>query len=183
MNAVRDFRQLALSHLDALYSYAVTLTHHAGDAQDLVQETYLRLLAYGERLDSDSRLKAWLFTVMRNLWFNQLRRVRQGPQFSELDEVMAETLSSGINHDPQVLFLKEEDRLAVRAALSRLPCEFREVVVLRDLEDFSYKEIAEIVGCPLGTVMSRLARGREKLKELLSESPATLAMTPQTRAL
>lgn len=173
------FVEAALEHLDALHTYAFTLTRHAAEAEDLVQETYLRALAHANHPGSDSHLKAWLFTVLRNLWLNQMRRVRQGPLFTEWDDELAERLVGGINDDPQVLFFQEDDRQAVRHALDRLPVEFREAVVLRDLEDFSYREIADIIGCPVGTVMSRLSRGRERLKSLLSESAELPASVPR----
>jgi RNA polymerase sigma-70 factor (ECF subfamily) len=178
-----DFIGAALEHLDALHAYAWTLTRHAAEAEDLVQETYLRALVRADRLAPDSNLKAWLFTVLRNLWLNQLRRLRRGPQLSAWDDELAEQVAGGINDDPQVLSLREEQRRAVRRALDRLPGEFREVVVLRDLEDFSYREIADITGCPLGTVMSRLARGRQRLKSLLSEPAEAPGTVPQPRFL
>jgi RNA polymerase sigma-70 factor (ECF subfamily) len=114
-----------------------------------------------------TQLKAWLFAILRNLWLNQLRHENHGPRFEELDEETEQTLEDGINLDPQVLYLREEARAAVRRALSRLSLEYREIVVLRDMEEFSYREIADMLDCPIGTVMSRLARARRKLRELL----------------
>ncbi|BBA36928.1 RNA polymerase, sigma-24 subunit, ECF subfamily [Methylocaldum marinum] len=166
------FNRAALEHLYALYGYAVSLTHHRSDAEDLVHDTYVRAVENRQRLAEGSGLKGWLFIIMRRLWLNRLRHARSGPQFAPLDIEPVEEFSHGLNDDPEVLFLREAERRAVRAALDGLPVEFREIVVLRDLEEFSYREIAEILDCPVGTVMSRLFRAREKLKSLLVEQPS-----------
>jgi RNA polymerase sigma-70 factor (ECF subfamily) len=178
-----ELAEAALAHLDALYSFAMTLTHDPGESEDLVQDTYLRAVDNRHRFSPDTHLKAWLFTILRNLWLNRLRRRTQGPAFAELDQETVENLAGGINDDPQVLYLREAERNAVRLALARLPWEFREIVVLRDMEDFSYREIAEMLDCPVGTVMSRLARAREKLRALLNEqSPRSRVKTMQDEA-
>jgi len=161
-----DFKQAALEHLDALYGFAMTLTRDRIDAEDLVQETYLRAVRAFGGLYPDSNLKGWLFTIMRNVWLNQLRHSKTGPLFVELDsEVPPADMTEGGNpHDALVIKLERDE---VRAAIESLPVHYREVVVLRDLEGFSYQEIAGILGCPAGTVMSRLGRAREKLRSLL----------------
>jgi len=165
-----DFKQAALEHLDALYGFAMTLTRDQTEAEDLVQETYLRATRAFGQLMPDSNLKSWLFTILRNVWINQLRHMRSGPQFIELDAEdegdHAQWLDRVAN-DPHAALVRKIEREEVRAALEQLPRLYREVIVLRDLEGFSYRQIASILGCPAGTVMSRLGRAREKLRLLL----------------
>src|SRR2546422_1731612 len=159
MENIPDFRHAALEHLDALYGFAMTLTHDQTEAEDLVQETYLRAMRAFGQLMPDSNLKGWLFTILRNLWLNQLRHARSGPQFIELD---AEAEGShpqwldSLANNPHRTLVRKVEREEVRAALAQLPRPYREVIVLRDLEGFSYRQIASILGCPAGTVMSRL---------------------------
>lgn len=171
------FCNAALEHIDALYGFAMTLTRNQAEAEDLVQETYLRAVRAFGRLMPDSNLKGWLFAIMRNAWLNQLRHARSGPQFVELDaeeDDRARWLDSLAN-DPHVVYLRNLEREEVRAAIESLPRPHREIVVLRDIEGFSYQQIASILGCPAGTVMSRLGRAREKLRQLLSELRTTSA--------
>jgi RNA polymerase sigma-70 factor, ECF subfamily len=164
-----DFRQAAIQYIDALYGFAMTLTRDQTEAQDLVQETYLRAVRAFGQLVPDSNLKGWLFAIMRNVWLNQLRHARSGPQFIELDAEeggQAEWLDR-LASDPHMVFVGKLEREQVRAGIESLPRLYREVIVLRDLEGFSYQQIAGILGCPAGTVMSRLGRAREKLKAIL----------------
>jgi RNA polymerase sigma-70 factor (ECF subfamily) len=174
-----DFGQAALEHMDALYGFAMALTRDQTEAEDLVQETYLRASKALNQLPPDSNLKGWLFTILRNIWINQLRHARRGPQFVELDEEAEEQsshqLPNEVTGDPHALLIRKLERAEVRAALDRLPRQYREVIVLRDLEGFSYHQIATIIGCPAGTVMSRLGRAREKLRLLLSRWQAEAA--------
>jgi len=165
-----DFKDAALEHIDALYGFAMTLTRNPAEAEDLVQETYLRAVRAFGQLMPDSNLKSWLFAIMRNVWLNQIRHSRSGPRFVELDasdEASREWFSS-VTNDPYVEFVSKLKREDVRAAIEALPHRYREVVVLRDLEGFTYQQIASILGCPAGTVMSRLGRARERLRLLLS---------------
>jgi RNA polymerase sigma-70 factor (ECF subfamily) len=167
----RGVAQAALAYLDALYGFAMTLTRHPNEAEDLVQETYLRALRAGEQFSPETNLKAWLFTIMRNAWLNDRRHLRNGPELVALDpEAEVKALRNEIAEDPQVLYLRAWEREQVRGAIERLPRSLREVVVLRDLEGFSYKQIAAIIASPIGTVMSRLARARERLRVLLAEA-------------
>lgn len=166
-----DFGQAALEHLDALYGYALALTRNQAEAEDLAQETYLRAMRAFGQLAPDSNLKSWLFTILRNIWLNQLRHARSGPQFIELDaeeESCAQWLDRAAS-DPHAILLQKVEREQVRAVIERLPRNHREVIVLRDLEGFSYQQIADILQCPAGTVMSRLGRARERLRALLSQ--------------
>lgn len=169
-----DFRQSALDHLDSLFGFAIVLTHNQTEAEDLVQETYLRAMRAFGQLAPDSNLKSWLFTIMRNVWRNQLRHKRSGPQFIELDTDDGDDVEHArwldtLAQNPHMVFQRKIEREEVRAAIKRLPPHYREVVVLRDLEGFSYQQIATILECPAGTVMSRLSRAREQLRFFLSE--------------
>jgi RNA polymerase sigma-70 factor, ECF subfamily len=158
-----------IDHLDGLYSYALVLTRNHAEAEDLVQETYVRALPAMGRLRTDSNTKGWLFTILRNVWLNQLRKWRNGPQMIEMegDDGVANSIvePSKDSHDLYVSKLEAEQ---VRAAIEELPADFREVILLREYEDLSYQEIASVLDCPVGTVMSRLGRARAKLRVLLS---------------
>lgn len=171
------FSRTALEHLDALYGFAMVLTRDRAEAEDLVQETYLRAVRAFGSLMPDSNLKSWLFAIMRNIWLNQLRHIRSGPQFVELDaeEGSRAQWLDRVSNDPHALYVSKLEREEVRAAIERLPHLYREIIVLRDLEGFSYQQIASILECPAGTVMSRLGRAREKLRRLLSDlrTPST----------
>jgi RNA polymerase sigma-70 factor, ECF subfamily len=163
-----SFGVAALEHLDALYGYALTLTRDQTEAEDLVQETYLRAVRAFGQLAPDSNLKSWLFVILRNAWLNQLRHDRSGPRFVELEneEDLAGWPDAGAI-DPYVAYLRKLELAEIRDAIESLPTLHREIVVLRDIEGFSYQEIAAMLDCPAGTVMSRLARAREKLRRML----------------
>jgi RNA polymerase sigma-70 factor, ECF subfamily len=162
--AVR-FEEIALPHLGAAYNLARWLLHDEHDAEDVVQEAYLRALkSFSGYYGGDSR--SWLLTIVRNTCYTWLHKNRarrlSDPIEDKLDEV-------GLDFaDPEMILLQNTDSQIVRHALQDLPVEFREVMVLRELEDLSYKEIADIVDVPIGTVMSRLARGRKRLQALLA---------------
>ncbi|HKP85890.1 MAG TPA: sigma-70 family RNA polymerase sigma factor [Blastocatellia bacterium] len=172
-----DFKQAALEQVDALYGFAMMLTRNPTEAQDLVQETYLRAVRAFGSLVPDSNLKRWLFTIMRNIWLNQLRHSRSGPRFVEIDAEDEGNVQwfDYLAADPHIVFVRKLEREEVRHAIESLPAPYREVVVLRDIEGFSYQEIAGILGCPAGTVMSRLGRAREKLRQLLIQWQAETA--------
>jgi RNA polymerase sigma-70 factor, ECF subfamily len=164
------FSQAALEHLDSLYGYALILTRDQTAAEDLVQETYLRAVRAFGQLTPNSNLKGWLFVIMRNAWLNQLRHSRSGPRFVELndDEVGFVHQNDRISEDPHVVYLRKVEREQIRVAIANLPELYREIIVLRDLEGFSYQEIATMLECPAGTVMSRLGRARAKLRHALA---------------
>jgi RNA polymerase sigma-70 factor (ECF subfamily) len=164
------FSQTALEHLDSLYGYALILTRDQTAAEDLVQETYLRAVRAFGQLVPNSNLKSWLFVIMRNAWLNQLRHARSGPRFVELndEEVGFVHQNDRANEDPHVVYLRKEERERIRVAIANLPELYREIIVLRDLEGFSYQEIATMLECPAGTVMSRLGRARAKLRHALA---------------
>ncbi len=161
-------REELLSHLDGLFGYAMTLSNDRTAAEDLVQETYAQATTHIERLREDSNLKGWLFTIMRNLWLKQLRHSRSGPEFVALDDVNSSRWAFDNSDDPEVLYVRIWEREEIRTALERLPVAHREVIILCDIEGFSYKEMAELLDCPVGTIMSRLARARAKLKRVIA---------------
>jgi RNA polymerase sigma-70 factor (ECF subfamily) len=156
-------------HFDGLYSYAMVLSRDRTEAEDLVQETCVRAIQAMETLRPDSNIKGWLFTILRNIWFNQLRRRRTTPTLLELDvDEGTADLAVSTAKDPHALYVSNIEREQVREAIQQLPEEFREVILLREYEELSYQEIAGVLGCPTGTVMSRLGRARSKLRALLS---------------
>ena len=159
------FEQTILPHLDAAYSLARWLTGNDHDAEDIVQESCLRALKFFGTFRGGNP-RAWLLTIVRNTTFTWLKRSRAGHEQVDLPDGALELEDPAAN--PEALFAATANREEVRAALAQLPPEFREVIVLRELEDYSYKEIAGIAGVPIGTVMSRLARGRKQLQRLLA---------------
>jgi RNA polymerase sigma-70 factor (ECF subfamily) len=171
---------MGIEHLDGLYGYALVLTRNHAEAEDLVQETYLRAIEAIGRLRAGSNVRGWLFTILRNIWLNQLRKRRNGPQMIDLeggDGIVNSVVEP--SKDSYDLYVSQKETEEVRAAIQKLPAEFREIVLLREYEDLSYQEIASVLDCPVGTVMSRLARARTKLRTLLagtlkgSDSPST----------
>ena len=164
------FSEAALEHLDALYGYALTLTRDQTEAEDLVQETYLRAVGAFGQLVPNSNLKGWLFVIMRNVWLNQLRHTKSGPRFVELqgEDGNRAFQTKGSSADPYLVYVRKLERAEVQAAIAGLPCLYREIIVLRDIEGFSYQEISAMLSCPAGTVMSCLGRAREKLRRALA---------------
>jgi RNA polymerase sigma-70 factor, ECF subfamily len=161
---------MGIEYLDGLYSYARILTRNHAEAEDLVQETYVRAMQAMGRLRAESNIKGWLFTILRNIWFNQLRKRRNGPQMVEIEvgDGVANSIAEP-SKDAHDLYVSKIEAEQVRAAIQELPVEFREIVLLREYEGLSYLEIASVLNCPVGTVMSRLGRARTKLRGLLSE--------------
>lgn len=159
------FGQAALEHIHALYGYAMTLARDTTEAEDLVQETYVRAARATNRPAGDGNLKGWLFVIMRNAWLNQVRHKHSGPTFVELE---SNDSTRDAQDSPHVVYLRKLEREQVRQAIESLPDAYREIVLLRDIEGFTYQEIATVLDCPAGTVMSRLARARGQLRKLLS---------------
>ncbi|MBB5060382.1 RNA polymerase sigma-70 factor (ECF subfamily) [Granulicella aggregans] len=159
-----------IEYLESLYRYALVLTRQRTEAEDLVQETYVRAIEAYRRLRDHSNIKGWLFTILRNLWFNELRRRRARPHFVEPDgDFPIVDGLPGNFPDVQVLLEEQENAIQIREAISKLPTEFQEILILREFEELSYQEIASVLDCPAGTVMSRLGRARSKLRVILSE--------------
>jgi RNA polymerase sigma-70 factor, ECF subfamily len=165
-NQLGRFEQTILPHLDAAYNLARWLTRNEQDAEDMVQEAYLRAFRFFNAFRGvDGR--AWLLTIVRNTCYTWLQQNRAHEITTVFDEEIHSIDSDTSN--PATLVMQNTDHQLLTRALDELPVEFREVVVLRDLEGFSYKEIADIANIPTGTVMSRLARARERLKKLLCD--------------
>jgi RNA polymerase sigma-70 factor, ECF subfamily len=161
-----------IQHIDGLYSYALVLTRSRSEAEDLVQETYVRAIGAMGRLRSDSNVKSWLFTILRNTWFNQLRQQRTAKLVALDGEESAMDIAESAK-DPYAFYVSKMEHDKVREAIQQLPVDFREIILLREFEELSYQEIATILDCPAGTVMSRLARARAKLRILLSAALTT----------
>jgi RNA polymerase sigma-70 factor (ECF subfamily) len=157
-----EFEQTIVPHLDAAYNLSRWIAGNDHDAQDIVQEACLRALKFfgGFR---GGNARAWLLTIVRNTAYTWLQRRRAGHQ--PIDETTMEIEDPAVN--PDTLFAATAHIEQVRQALAQLPPEFREVIVLREMEGYSYKEIAEIAALPIGTVMSRLGRGRKQLQRIL----------------
>jgi RNA polymerase sigma-70 factor, ECF subfamily len=160
----RSFEETVLPHLDAAFNYARWLTRNEADAEEVVQDAYVRALRFFSALRGEDA-RAWLLAIVRNAYF--ARGPRRVDAFVELaPEHEATRLDEGLN--PEALALQRETVSYVQAAIEQLPVEFREAVVLRELEGLAYKEIAAVTGVPIGTVMSRLARARDRLLIILS---------------
>ncbi len=185
------FEAEALSFLDALYRTALRMARSEADAEDLVQETYIRAFRFREQFTPGTNLKAWLFRILTNTFINTYRRRQTQPEFTELDGVdefslykrMSDLKTSSGAGNPETEFLAGLVDAEVKDALAELPEKFRQVVLL-DVEGFSYKEIAEMVDIPIGTVMSRLHRGRKFLQKRLLDLAqqrgiAAVRATPQ----
>jgi RNA polymerase sigma-70 factor (ECF subfamily) len=165
------FQETALQYLDGLYGYAMTLTGNNTEAEDLVQETYLRALRAFGRLRPLSNVKSWLFTILRNLRLNQVRGGESKAHVIDINGPTGDTweLEDKSSKDPFVCYLTKMKQADVRKAIASLPDVYREIIVLREFEELSYGEIAQVLDCPPGTVMSRLNRAREKLREMLQQ--------------
>jgi RNA polymerase sigma factor (sigma-70 family) len=173
-NKNERFNQVALPHLDAAYNLAKWLTRNTQDAEDIVQESYMKAFRHFDTFRGDNG-RAWLLAIVRNTSYTRLQMDKsfhiesydESIHHSELRSQLSE--SSPLSGNPEQLALQEGDRKLIDEALQALPIQFREVLVLRELEDFSYHEIANIVGIPMGTVMSRLSRARELMRQQLNQ--------------
>jgi RNA polymerase sigma-70 factor (ECF subfamily) len=170
----RRFQEEALPYLDSLYAGALRMTRNPADAEDLVQETMLRAYRSFDRFEPGTNLKAWLFRILTNAYINVYRKRQREPQKVSQDEIEDFDLYQELkNHDPQLSATPETivlDNLVdsdIMDAIDDLPEQFRLAVVLSDIEGFSYAEMAQIMDVPMGTVMSRLHRGRRALQKRL----------------
>lgn len=163
----RTFEESLLGHLDDAYNLARWLLRHDQDAQDAVQEAFLRALRFARGFRGGDR-RAWLLAIVRNVCYAQLARTRPAEPVAVFDEEQHSASNAGA--DPETAALNGDERRTLARALWELPLEFREAVVMRDMEGLSYKEIAAAAAVPIGTVMSRLARARERLRQALGRS-------------
>jgi RNA polymerase sigma-70 factor (ECF subfamily) len=168
-----DFEREALSHLGALLAVATRLTRNSAEAEDLVQDTFVKAMRARSRFEAGTNMRAWLLRILTNTFINRYRRggleksVLEGPDADPLVDGWISTSTLEAMRDPESQALRPMLEAEIRRALEELPEDFRLAVVLADVEELSYREIADIMGCPIGTVMSRLHRGRRLLKRRL----------------
>jgi len=171
--ALANFEETALVYLDELYATALRYTKNEKDAEDLVQETFLKAYTNFHRFEEGTNCRAWLFTILTNTFINRFRRKKKEREILNAEDLRP--IRQNFHNVEKAEFYQNPERGAlhktfskdVREALEALPEEFRMVVILADLNDFSYKEIAHILDCPVGTVMSRLFRGRKMMRKHL----------------
>lgn len=177
------FEQTALPHLDALYGLAIRLTRDEREAEDLVQDAMVRALRFWDRFEPGTNARAWLFTIVANTFYNRYRKARnqrrlearvveEGRQAAVVSAASAEAAAG----EARALDMVSTEE--IRAAIDELPEDFRVAVLLCDVHDLSYREIAEAMGCPVGTVMSRLHRARRILKRRLHAQAAARGLVP-----
>ena len=175
--AKEAFEEEALQHLDALYRTALRMSKHREDAEDLVQETYLRAFRFIDRFKPGTNLKAWLFKILTNTFINQYRKAARQPQVAYLEDdeefylyrKVREPGSPPLSESAEEAALSQLGQDQIIEAIESLPDPYRLAIVLVDIEGFSYKEIAEMTRVKVGTVMSRIARGRKMLQHLLGD--------------
>jgi len=168
-----EFERVALPQLSHLYTSAVYLTKDKAEAEDLVQETYLRALRFFDKFEIGTNVRAWLLSILRNLFINRYRQKRRDPttvDWEKIDEVYESMVEQGENlgrGNPEHPFVSQMMDDEVEAALKGLPEEFRTAIVLVDIEELNYQETAQVMECPVGTVRSRVSRGRRMLQVAL----------------
>ncbi len=174
-NKVRHFQLVLMPHLNAAFNLARWLTRSNQDAEDLVQDAYMRAFKSFDGFHGEDG-RPWLLAIVRNSFYSNYLQRQRTHLHTSFDDELHEPAIDDAHHceqdtDPESVLARRDDQNLINSALERLPVEFREILVLREFEDMSYKQIAEITGTPIGTVMSRLARGRKKLAELVKEGP------------
>jgi len=175
-----SFEEAVLPHLDAAFNLARWLTRNAQDAEDVVQEAYLRAFRFFDGYQGGN-MRSWLLTVVRNTCYTWLHQNRAQQPTTTFDEELHTDLTE--SQSPEKLLLRDADHQLLKQALEELPPAFREVLVLLELEGLAYKEIAEVVGVPIGTVMSRLARARHRLRESVTRGLSSGQVSGQSKDL
>jgi RNA polymerase sigma-70 factor (ECF subfamily) len=169
------FADEALSYIDGLYGTALRLTRKPQDAEDLVQDTYLKAFRASKQFERGTNLKAWLYTILHNTFRNMRRHDGRNPVDVNSETVELAADVAGDHRTPEQLLTRETLDADLQAALDGLPEAFRQAVWLRDVEEFTYAEIAQIVDVPMGTIMSRISRGRKMLHDRLSQKRSNAA--------
>jgi RNA polymerase sigma-70 factor (ECF subfamily) len=169
------FANEALSYIDSLYGTALRLTRKPQDAEDLVQDTYLKAFRSADQFERGTNLKAWLFTILHNTFRNRLRSDGRNPVDVNSETVERVSDVSGDEHTPEQLLARATLDVDLQRALDALPEAFRQAVWLRDVEEFTYAEIASMLKVPIGTVMSRISRGRKLLYDQLAGTRVKVA--------
>jgi RNA polymerase sigma-70 factor, ECF subfamily len=174
------FADEVLVFLDPLYAMALRLTRNRSDAEDLVQDTFVKAFRFSNQYRRGTNLKAWLYTILHNTWRNRVRDASRDTvdvDSERVDEAASVQGGPAVFETPEHILLRDTLDTDLQAALDALPASFRAAVWLRDVEEFSYAEIAEMLGIPIGTVMSRISRGRRLLFERLSQAPENVEVT------
>jgi len=159
------FARAALSHIDSLYGMALRLTRRPADAEDLVQDTYLKAFRSAHQFEAGTNLKAWLFTILHNTFRNNRRDDGRNPVDVDSEAVERAAGAGPADQSPEQILSRQTLDADLQAALDALPDAFRQAVWLRDVEELSYAEIAKVLDIPIGTVMSRISRGRRALSD------------------
>ena len=162
-----SFAAEAMLYVDSLYGAAMRLARNPADAEDLVQETYLKAFRFAGQFEADTNLKAWLHTILHNTFLNMRRHAGRDPVSVDSEAVDSSAAQGGQSETPEQILIRDTLDTDLQEAINRLPEVFRQAVWLRDVEEFSYKEIAEMLAIAPGTVMSRISRGRRMLYERL----------------
>lgn len=187
-DAVDGFEVELLSHLDTLYGVSCRMTKSSVEAEDLVQDTIVKAMRARAQFQPGTNIKAWLLRILTNTFINRYRRgglerdLFEGPDADPLTDGWIGATTMRAMRDPETQALKPLIEAEVGRALEALPEDFRLAVVLSDIEELSYKEIADAMGCPIGTVMSRLHRGRKLLQKTLRDHAVALGIVPDTAA-
>jgi RNA polymerase sigma-70 factor, ECF subfamily len=184
----RDFEREAMPHLDSLYATALRLTRSGSDAEDLVQDSLLRAYRFYDRFEAGTNLRAWLLKIVTNTFINRYRKAKRERQLMEgvdagaagegmMSRGAMRSLTSPVDAAQRRLIAREIER-----ALDQLPDDYRVMILLADVEELSYREIAEVVGCPIGTVMSRLHRARKLMQQHLLDQAVQLGIVDEIDA-
>ena len=163
-----EFEVLAIQHMNSFYNTALRMTGNEAEAEDLVQDACLRAFRFFDKFEKGTNFKAWLFKIIRNIYINKYRKEIKTPQMMDVSDAEAIGFLSETD-TPEILIFDDLLDDDITKALDSLPDDFRLTLIMSDLEGFSYKEIADILDCPIGTVMSRLHRGRKLLRKNLYE--------------